>query len=384
MTVKRKAPAARSQTFEAEAAAPEADRLEPFPHPRFTPELFGHDNAEAALLDGFNASRMHHAWLLTGPEGIGKATLAWRFARFALSQHKQSPTADSLNVDFATPAIRQVQALSHLGLFTLRRTWNDKTKKHGTTIAVEDVRGLKDFLGRTTEDGQWRTVIIDRGEELNPSAANAVLKTLEEPPKRTLFLIVSSEPGRLLPTILSRCRRLDLAPLGARDLAKAVAGPLAAAGLTERAPEDTALYAGLAGGSVGRALTLSATGGLELYERLNKLLARAPVIDLETAHRLADELSPAAASARFSLAMSLLRDLLGRLVRHLARGRGALPGETDLFRRLGGDGGMAAAARWSELWAAMETARLETLALNLDKRSFLLLQFQAIAAAARG
>jgi DNA polymerase III subunit delta' len=383
---RRKAAAPRSQSFDAEEAPPEADRLEGFAHPRFTPDLFGHGAAEQALLDGLKTAQLHHAWLITGPEGIGKATLAWRFARFALSNagaRADALAAADLAVPLDSPAVRPVLALSHPDLLLLRRAWNEKTKKHGQGIAVDEVRKLKDFVSHTGGVDQWRIVIIDRAEDMAPAAANAVLKTLEEPPKRTVFLIVAGEPGRLLPTIQSRCRRLDLSPLKPGDLAQAVAGPLAEAGHTDRAPEDAALYSGLAGGSVRRALTLTAGGGIELYGRLIKLLNTAPDLDAEQLYRFADELAPAAAEAKFAMAMGLLRDLIGRLVQQITRGRGALPGEADLFRRLARQPSLRAANAWSELWFQIEADRLQSQTLNLDRKSFLLMTFAGIAGAAR-
>jgi DNA polymerase III subunit delta' len=380
------APKGRVLSYEVEVPVPESDRLDPFPHPRFTPDLYGHAQAEATLRNGFRQNQLHHAWLIAGPEGIGKATLAWRFVRYALAA-EAARDPETLDVDFEHPTVRRVLTLGNPNLYLLRRAWNEKTKKHGQTIAVEEVRELKEFLGRTAEEGQWRAVVIDRAEDLYPAAANALLKTLEEPPKRTLFLMVTGEPGRLLPTIRSRCRRLDLSPLPPDQLALAVAGPLAAAGMEGHAPEDTGLYAGLAAGSTGRALTLSAGGGLDLYRRLTAVLSRAPKLDLEGAYRLADELAPAAAEAKFDLAMALLRDLIGRLVRHAARGPhgpgGALPGEAELFRRLAGDGGVATAARWSELWSRLEAARTEAQTLNLDRRSLVVLHLSALADASR-
>jgi len=184
---------------------PEADRLEGFPHPRATARLYGQEIAERTLADAFASGRMHHGWLLSGPEGIGKATLAYRFARFVLADAaSRDMFGQSLDAPDDGASARQVRALSHPGLLVIRRAYDTKTKRFPATIPVDDVRRLKTFLGRTSETGAWRVVIVDRADELNISAANALLKSLEEPPPRTIFLLVSSAPGRLLTTIRSR------------------------------------------------------------------------------------------------------------------------------------------------------------------------------------
>ena len=205
---------ARAPTLKDTEAPPEADRLDGAAHPRETTTLFGHGAAEATLAQSFAGGRMHHGWLLSGREGIGKATLAYRFARYALATPAQrDPSNRSLDIPPASTAARQVLALSHPGLLVIRRPWDAKNKRHTTSIPVDEVRRIKPFLAHTAEPGAHRVVIVDSADELNANAANALLKSLEEPPPATTFLLVTSEPGRLLPTIRSRCRMLDLAPL---------------------------------------------------------------------------------------------------------------------------------------------------------------------------
>src|SRR5947209_6591439 len=182
----------------------------PAPDPRANPILLGHPEAEATILAAIRAGRMHHAWLITGPEGIGKATLAYRFARRLLAGR---PTEDSLALDPANPVFRRVAANSHSDMLTIERVFNEKTKRMKTQIAVEDVRKINGFMSLTPAEGGWRVVVVDGAEELNPASANALLKILEEPPPRSVLLLVCAAPGRLLPTIRSRCRRLRLTPL---------------------------------------------------------------------------------------------------------------------------------------------------------------------------
>ena len=220
---------ARAPALQEDEALPEADRLEGFPHPRETRTLIGHEAVERELSEAFAGGRMHHAWLIVGPEGVGKATLAYRLARHVLARpDERDPAGQSLEIAPETAAARQIRALSHPGLLVLRRPYDVRSKRIAASIPVDVVRRLKSFLGLTAAEGTWRVVIVDAADELNINAANALLKSLEEPPTRALFLLVASEPSRLLPTIRSRCRRLDLAPLTGEALRKATDAALSA------------------------------------------------------------------------------------------------------------------------------------------------------------
>src|SRR6204780_337245 len=180
------------------------------PDPRANPNLLGHADAERTLLEAMRSGRMHHAWLITGAEGIGKATLAFRFARRLLSGQG---APDSLYLDPSNPVFRRIAAGGHADLVTIERVINEKTKRLKRDIAVEDVRKINAFMALTPAEGGWRVAIVDGAEDLNQASANALLKILEEPPPRAVLILVCSAPGRLLPTIRSRCRRLRLSPL---------------------------------------------------------------------------------------------------------------------------------------------------------------------------
>ena len=270
---------------------PEPDRVEGAPHPRETRALCGQARAEAAFLDAHAGGRLHHAWLLTGPRGVGKATLAWRIARFLLTEPPAAdgaglfgdtpPAPTSLDVPEDHPALRRMEALAEPSLFLLRRAWDDKARppRLKTVITVDEVRRLKGFFALSAADGGRRVVIVDAADEMNANAANALLKLLEEPPAGAVLLLVSHQPSRLLPTIRSRCRELRLETLGAEDMAAA----LAAAG---HAPgEEAEALAELAGGSVGEAVRLANLDGLAAYRSLVALFAGAPGIDRPRGHR---------------------------------------------------------------------------------------------------
>jgi DNA polymerase-3 subunit delta' len=357
---------------------PEADRLEGFPHPRETKELFGHDGPERTLADALASGRMHHGWLLAGRQGIGKATLAYRFARAALAAPEER-VVGSLAIAEGTRAARQVRALSHPGLLLIRRPYDEKAKRFTASIPIDEVRRLRSFLGHRASGETWRVVIVDEANELNVNAANALLKSLEEPPPRTVFLLVSSAPGRLLATIRSRCRMLSLQPLSSQALRAAAAQALEAAGEDVPRAADWPSLERLAEGSVRRLLGLWRSGGLELHERIAKLTIGLPRVDWRLAHALSDELQPAAAQVRFELFFELLLNDLERLIRAQASGEGAAE-ERELAARLIGEERLAS---FAALWERIGRSKAETLALNLDRKALILETVGGLAAAAR-
>jgi DNA polymerase-3 subunit delta' len=291
--------------------------------------------------------------------------------------------AETLDVGPETRAARQTLALSHPGLLVIRRAWDPKAKRFPATITVDEVRRLKAFLGRTAADDAWRVVVVDRAEELNPSAANALLKSLEEPPARTVFLLVSSAPGRLLVTIRSRVRALGLAPLADDALRRAVTQAFAGSGeevaAGAPAPTDWERLARLADGSVRRVLSLHAAKGLALHDRLTAILGGLPAVDWSAVHALGDELSGQVAEQRYELFFELLMGAVARLVDAEARGDGP-PGEVALARRLVGPGRLAT---WAGLWERVAADKAETAALNLDRKALILDVFSTLEAASR-
>jgi DNA polymerase III subunit delta' len=344
---------------------PEADRLEGFPHPRETYVLFGHDAAEQTLLETFSGGHMHHAWLLAGPAGIGKATLAYRLARHALAgPDERDPGGARLDVQAGTPTVRQIAALSHPSLLVLRRPYEPKTKRFVGSIPVDEVRKLRSFLGLTAGGQTWRVVIVDQADELNLSAANALLKSLEEPPRRAMFLLVASEPSRLLPTIRSRCRRLNLRPLAPEPLKRAVTGALHEAQLEPPAASQWQQITHLAGGSVRRALTLSANGGLELYSHVDRLFSNLPNIDWSAAHALSDALATSVQHQQFEAFFDLFLDRLAGALRGQVTGQGT-PGTAMLFTQ-------TRLPDWAELWDATLRDKADAAELNLDRKALIM------------
>lgn len=360
---------ARTPVLHENEASPEVDRQEGVPHPRETEALFGHGAAEVSLAEAIGSERGHHAWLIAGPAGIGKATLAYRAAKFALAEPgERNRDVKSLAIPPNSQAARQVRALSHPGLLVIRRNYNLKDKRFPTSISVDEVRRLRTFLSHKAGPGAWRVVIVDRADELNINAANALLKSLEEPPERTLFFLVVSEPGRLLPTIRSRCRMLACGRLAASDLEQAVRAALEAGG--SPLPPDAAwpLLERLAQGSPGRAIGLIGGGGLDLHGQITSLLSALPQVRWGEVHKLADQLSPTTADTKFALFFELLLDTLARIVRAGATG----VGEKSELQLAEGMAGEARLATLAGLWETVAREKAETVALNLDRKTLIL------------
>ena len=328
--------------------------------PRTSNVLFGHTTAEQALLDAYKSGRIAHAWLIGGSPGIGKATLSYRFARFVLAH--PDPTApnvqnaNSLAVDANHPVARRMAAQGQPDFFVLERVVNEQTGKLYTQIRVEDVRKLVAFFGATAREGGWRVAIVDAVDDLAREGANALLKVLEEPPQRALLLLVSHSPGRELPTIRSRCRRLLLRPLQEEDVRSALA--LA----TERDADDPELAQAAAGadGSVARALALLEGEGLALREQVLAALSQLPDPDPRALHAMAEKLAgtdPQVLAAFMDLVNGWMSQRLGR-----------------------GEGKPERLAGIAQAWERINRSARDVESYNLDRKPFVFSVFADLAA----
>jgi DNA polymerase-3 subunit delta' len=334
------------------------------PHPRATSELFGHAEAEQTLLDAYRGGRIPHAWLIGGESGIGKATLSYRMARFVLAHPDPAASAaqnaKSLAVPADHPVARRIAGQAHGDLLTLERVINEKTGKLFTVTRVDDVRRTVPFFGSTAGEGGWRVAVVDPLEDLNREGENALLKVLEEPPPRALLLLVSHAPGRVLPTIRSRCRTLILRPLTNENVARA-----ATAALGENADAGAIRdAAAAAGGSVGRALILLEGDALELRQQVAGLLDRLPVLDPRALHALGDEIAGTQAETLAAFVDAVNAWLSARL-------------------RNGPQEG-ARLARIAEVWTSVNRTMREAEAYNLDRKPLVFSVFEQLAGAARG
>ena len=277
---------------------PEADREGDLAHPREVYDLFGHESQARTVDSAFAGGRMHHAWMIVGPKGVGKATLAYRLARRALGAVPMDGAALASSPD--DPVCRQIEGLAHPDFLLIRRPYNDKTKKLKAEITVDEARKAADFFSRSAGGGAWRIVIVDSADEMNVNASNALLKTLEEPPKRGLLILIVETPGRLLPTIRSRCRKLVLRP---PDIAQTQDWLERRHGIgTEQAEQA----ASLAHGAPGAALANAVTGASELKSDIDRLLANLPGMDRGSAMRLAEASSRKGAEQRRATLMKFL------------------------------------------------------------------------------
>jgi DNA polymerase-3 subunit delta' len=343
------------------------------PHPRATNAWFGHEAAEQGVLDAYRGGRMPHAWLIGGPSGIGKATLAYRTARFVLAHPDPgSPgvqSARSLALPEDHRIARLVAAQGHPDLLVLDRRADDDGKVP-TVIPVERVRKLVAFLGSTPREAGWRVVIVDSADELNVQGANTMLKLVEEPPQRALILIVSHAPGRLLATIRSRCRRLALRPLAVADVARAVSAALGAD--AEEAAVQRAAAASQ--GSVARAIALMGGPLLAIRERVIELLDRLPATDPRALHALGESLERADRVVVTTFVDAVRDWLSARLARDLSAS-GAPRGGMQPGR---------GPARLAQAWQDINTAALDAEMYNLERKPLVFKMFGSLAEAVRG
>jgi DNA polymerase-3 subunit delta' len=334
-------------------------------HPRETFALFGHQAAEATLLDAYRSGRIPHAWLIGGAQGIGKATLAYRMARFVLANRDPlSPEvarAATLAIDPMHPVARQTAGNAHGGLLTLERSLNDKGVLR-QVITVDESRQTIGFFGSTAAVEGWRVCIVDTVDELNAAAANALLKVIEEPPQKSLFLLVANAPARVLPTIQSRCRKLPLRPLDEADVIRAAS----AAAQLDPADPQLAEAAAAAEGSVARALTLLGGGALALQQRTTALLDGLPQLDPRALHALGDAMG---GTDRATLAAFV--DGVDRWVAQRLR---ADPDVNANLPRL---------ARLAEVWDKISRTARDTEAYNLERKPLVFSVFGMLAEALR-
>ncbi len=345
----------------------ESDRFEGASHPRHTAILIGHAAEERDLLDAYRADRLPHAIILGGQAGIGKATLAWRLARFLLANPDPRSSAvqgaTSLELPAGSRIAGQVSALAHPDVGLLRREVNEKTKRFFTEIRADDVRRAIALFQRAAGAGGYRICIVDSAEDLNRSSANALLKLIEEPPPKSLFLLIAHRPGLVIPTIRSRSRLIRLALLGGGQV-EAILGRLGEP-WSELPPEVRSQAAAKAQGSLHDALRWLDHRGSELDALTDRLLGRLPQVDWRDVHKLADQLSGRDGEPAYDAAMAAIYDWLARQVRSGAPSRAA---------RL---------APYAEVWEKVAARARETEALNLDKRPLILSIFSDLAAAVR-
>ncbi len=336
----------------------ETDRIAGQPHPRETFHLVGQEAGLARAARAIRSGRPPQAWLISGPPGIGKATLAYRIARYLLRYGATGTGPDDLSVTPNDPVAVQVKAGAHPGLLVLKRGLNPDTGKLMSVLGVDEIRRLGNFFGLTSGAGGWRVAIVDTADDMNDAAANALLKMLEEPPPRAMLLLLANAPARLLPTIRSRCQRLDLRPLDESALEAELAVRLPEMGAVERAA-----LARLAGGSIGAALTLAGDEGVMLAGEADRLIDRAETPDIVSTLALADRIARIDDGlGRFG---RFLTDALSARIR--ARARENRPG----------------LERWVAMWEQLDRNFNRSEALHLEPRQTILSSLRALSQTGR-
>ncbi len=324
----------------------ELDRVEGAPHPRETTRLLGQDAALGIVSRAIRGRRPPQAWLMCGPPGVGKATMAYRIARYLLTHGATNRGPADLSVAANDPAALQLAAGSHPGLLVLKRRFNADGKLM-TVLGVDEMSRLNSFFGMTSGAGGWRVVIVDTADDMNDNAANALLKLLEEPPSRAMLLLLTNTPGRLLPTIRSRCQRLTLRPLSLEDMIRELAQML-----PESSSDERSALAQLAGGSLGAALRLAGGEGVALAQEATRLIDRASSPDTAAMFALSDKL------AKMTDGLDMLGDFLQQALTDRIRAR-AIAGQAGMNR-------------WVETLEKLRRHFARTDALHLDPRQTLL------------
>jgi len=349
--------------------------------PRNNHNLSGHDAAELIFLNAFNLDKVHHAWMITGPKGIGKATLAYKMARFLLNNLPtdtvtpglfgdvlEKRVITSLDTDLETQPNYLISAGSNPDLMVVERSEDPKTGKMRNNILIEDIRKVNRFFHKTSTAGGWRVAIVDTADEMNRNASNAILKTLEEPPQNSILIILANAPGKLLPTIKSRCRMLPLKPLKS-DAVKSILQSFFAT------YEDNVIdgYVALSNGSPGYAISLIEHEGLKLYKEMLSLLATMPNINVPLMHEFAGSITTKKSGDMFLLFSEILSHFISRMIRHVSyKGtvhthniKESLESEFELMEKLGA---IIPLDQWAELWEKISLRMKEADALNMDRK----------------
>lgn len=360
-----------------EASAPDAVEVSP----RENPDLVGHETVEKLILADFNAGRMPHAVILAGQEGIGKATLAYRLARFLLSQGQDTGVSlfgdaapvESLYLSPDHPVFRRVASGGHADLLTIEREFDEKKGRFKNEISVDAARAVAPFLRKTAAEGGWRVVIVDGAEYLNNNSQNALLKILEEPPEKTVLILTTAQPGGFLPTIRSRCRMLSMDSLSEKNLHALL--DKYAPGLSN---DQKQTLSRLAEGSIGRALQFESEDGVALYKSLLTHVSTLPHLDMLAVNDMAEKIGKYGAEKSYETAREILLNWCARLVKYEARGQivpDILPGDGDIFRKIQAS---YPPRHFLSVFDKLSQLFLQVENYNLDKRQAILGAFQAL------
>ncbi|MGC6471797.1 MAG: DNA polymerase III subunit delta' [Parvibaculales bacterium] len=348
--------------------------------PRLCRELHGHDRATTLFKQALTDNKLHHAWLLTGPKGIGKASFAYQAAKYLLSlKPGQTPvmSGDAFAEQVDSKTEQLIENGGHPDLFIMNRPYDVKKKDFKKDIPVDSARALRKFMTMTSGFGGWRVCIIDCAEDMTPQAANAILKTLEEPSGKTVFFLISHRPGKLLDTIRSRCQKMPM-----ENLEKPQMQALLKTLRPELDEQVVQAVAHLAEGSIGQALQIADLNGLEIYRDMVDVLASLPALDGVKLHGFAGRMADRRNESAFRLFSLFLSGWLHGLTRTGATGGQGIPlfeGEVDVMQRF-----LSAAPleQWIDVWEKVASLLRQSDTLNLDRKQTVIECFSAIRKAA--
>lgn len=343
-----------------------ADKLDGIPHPAETLKLIGHEETIDRVLKQYATRRMHHALLLTGPRGIGKATFALRVAAhvFRYPNGENAPIRfDDANEN--DPIDGKISARSHPNLLHMARPWDDKTKKFKTQLTVDVIRLTVPFFGTSRGEEGWRIAIVDAADDMNASAANALLKILEEPPHNTLFFVLSHSPAKVLPTIRSRCQQISMKPLSADQVLSVLDNFGALSSLTG---DDKILLGKLSKGSVRTGLMLTRENGLEIYKSFMTACSRLEKPDWSQIQAMAEKVTARGKEDGFRLLLEFANEFM----------------EAHATGKMGDKNDISSLARWAQVWEKTQNSIRLTEGYNLDKKQVILNLFQDMGEVARG
>jgi len=335
--------------------------------PITNPMLFGHEESLDGLWQQYQQGKLAHGWLISGPQGIGKATLAYKFARALLADE------GTLDISDSHPVFKRMVSHAHTDFRVIEPEYDEKKEEFAREISVDQAREIAEFLSLTPGEGKWRVVIVDSIDQLNPNAANAILKILEEPPSQAILMLISHNPGKLLPTIRSRCRQLRLQPLEQKTFARV---------LRNVAPEVDSGAMGalseLSDHSPGVATQLYAQGAPELYRTLLELVESLPQIPHKKLHSFADQLGTGAVHSQWILFSRIMLALIARITKQA--GGVALAeiteGEGEVLRRLAA---IHPPAVWAARWQQSQEQFLLAAARHLDYKQVIITYFHSLA-----
>jgi DNA polymerase-3 subunit delta' len=366
---------------------------DPF-HPRKIEKLHGHERSENIFLEAWHAGRLPHAWLITGPKGIGKATFAYNVARFVLAGGKdvsldtaapsnnlfgevEEPAPSGLHISPENGIFKRVVSGGHSDFMALEKGMINPATNRVTLndVNIGVVRKAIDFTYLTPAESDWRVVVIDSVDEMNRNAANAVLKVLEEPPNRALFILVSHAPGRILPTIRSRCRRLNLSPLDDDAMSKIISHQR-----PSLSADEVEGVIALSNGSAGAALRLCDAGGVELHHSIRQILSQPQNIDMAAIHLLAESLGRRGQEDSYDVFKGILDQFLQNLIHQMVGHQQQNAEKINLSAFLS----MGNLEHWLEVWEnTIQLLGRAGAPSNLDRKQLIISAFSHIAGLVR-